>query len=162
MNREAIGNNIKAELKKCGKTQKELAEEINVTEVTMSRWISGKRQPTVYGLYRIAKVLCVNMESLMEGVEEMADRSFIMQEKRFRRKMIETIPQIYAAFALSLHRRYGFGYLRILRVLSDTQKYWQAAALGEFDILQTCSDETGIDMLSAVTAKETGAEGEEI
>ena len=69
MDREAIGNNIKTELQKCGKTQKDLAEEINVTEATMSRWISGKRQPTAYGLYRVAKVFRVDMESLMEGIE---------------------------------------------------------------------------------------------
>ena len=42
---------------------------INVTEATMSRWISGKRQPTAYGLYRVAKVFRVDMESLMEGIE---------------------------------------------------------------------------------------------
>ena len=70
MNKTAIGRNIYVQLLKHDMTQRDLATRINVTEVTMSRWINGLRQPTAYGLYRIAKVFRVSMEDLMEGIEE--------------------------------------------------------------------------------------------
>lgn len=69
MNNMAIGKNIHRRLLINGVTQKKLAEEIHVTQVTMSRWINGERNPSVYGLYRIAKYLGVTMEELMEGIE---------------------------------------------------------------------------------------------
>lgn len=87
---------------------------------------------------------------------------FLEQEKRYRRVIKESVPKIYAGFALSLHRRYGFGFGRIVTVLSDTQKYWQEDGTGGFDILKACEDETGIQMLSEVTAKECGIKGKEI
>lgn len=70
MNKTAIGRNIYVQLLKHDMTQRDLATRINVTEVTMSHWINGLRQPTAYGLYRIAKVFGVSMEDLMEGIEE--------------------------------------------------------------------------------------------
>lgn len=43
---------------------------IGVTHATMSRWINGVRQPTAYGLYRLARLFHCSMEELMEGVED--------------------------------------------------------------------------------------------
>ena len=69
MDRYAIGNNINALLRERRMKQKELAALIGVTEPTMSNWITGIRQPTCYGLFRISKVLGVTMEELMKGIE---------------------------------------------------------------------------------------------
>lgn len=88
------------------------------------------------------------------------NRAFIEQERRFRRQINEMAPKIYAAFAIALHRHYGFGYERILRVLIESQDLWHEAANGSLDIVKLCSDEVGIDMLSHLTAKEQGVEGE--
>lgn len=85
---------------------------------------------------------------------------FIEQEKRYRRMIREIVPQVYAAFAVSLHRRYGFGFIRIGRVLADTQDYWNAAKNKEIDIVQLCADETGIDIMSEITAEELGEKGD--
>lgn len=82
--------------------------------------------------------------------------TFIHQEKRWGVHIREMVPKIYAGFALSLHRRYGFGFDRIVTVLSDTQKYWQQDGVDGFDILKTCLDETGINLISEVTARECG------
>ena len=90
----------------------------------------------------------------------MPNKLFIEQEKRFRRKIDDLAPTIYAAFAIALHRHYGFGYERILRVLIESQDLWHEAANGSLDIVKLCSDEVGIDMLSHLTAKEQGVEGE--
>ena len=88
------------------------------------------------------------------------NRAFIEQERRFRRQINEMAPKIYAAFAIALHRHFGFGYERILRVLIESQDLWHEAANGSLDIVKLCSDEVGIDMLSHLTAKEQGVEGE--
>ena len=90
----------------------------------------------------------------------MADRRYIEQEKRFRRQIDEMAPKIYAAFCVALHRQFGFGYERILRVLMESQDLWHEAAYGDTDIVRLCSDEVGIDMLSHLTAKEQGVEGD--
>lgn len=92
----------------------------------------------------------------------MPDRRFIEQERRFRRQINEMAPKIYAAFAVALHRHYGFGYERILRVLIESQDLWRESAYNNLDIVKLCSDEVGIDMLSHLTAKEQGVEGERI
>jgi len=92
----------------------------------------------------------------------MPNRQFIEQERRFRRQINEMAPKIYAAFAIALHRHFGFGYERILRVLIETQKLWHSAAEGYTDIVKLCEQETGIDLMSTITAKEQGVEGERI
>lgn len=92
----------------------------------------------------------------------MPNKPYIEQEKRFRRKVNEMAPKIYAAFAIALHRHFGFGYERILRVLIESQELWRESAYGGLDIIQLRSDEVGIDMMSHLTAKEKGVEGERI
>lgn len=70
MNTKAIGENIGRLAKIHETTQRELSSAIGVTEVTMSRWISGQRSPTVYALLRIARLFGVTMEALMDGIED--------------------------------------------------------------------------------------------
>ena len=70
MNRYAIGNNIYRLLKQRRMTQHELAARIQSHDDTVSRWMTGQRQPSAYALLRISRELGVTMESLMEGIEE--------------------------------------------------------------------------------------------
>ena len=69
MNRYAIGENIYKRLKQRHMTQHELAAQIQSHDDTVSRWMTGQRQPSAYALMRISRVLGVTMESLMEGVD---------------------------------------------------------------------------------------------
>jgi len=69
MNRKAMGKNIRKRLIDAEMTQHELAEKVGLTDVTVSRYLNGQRQPTAYALYRISKALRVSMEYLMQGVE---------------------------------------------------------------------------------------------
>ena len=87
---------------------------------------------------------------------------YIEQEKRYRRNLAEMVPKIYAAFAVALHRNYGFGFTRILRVLADTQDLWNKHVSNEIDIIKVCSDETGINMITTITAEEQGVKGHKI
>ena len=90
------------------------------------------------------------------------NRQFIEQEKRYRKKINELAPTIYAAFCISLHRLYEMEYEDILEILKVTQDLWHRAAAGEIDIIQLCSNETDIDLMSYLRAKSEGVEGETI
>lgn len=50
-------------------TQRELAEKINVTEVTISRYLSGERSPRIEIVSKIAEFFGVTIDSLL-GKEE--------------------------------------------------------------------------------------------
>ena len=69
MDRHAIGRNIKSELRKKGWTTRRLSQELNLCETTVSNWILGRRIPSAYGLYRIARTFRIPMEHLMRGVD---------------------------------------------------------------------------------------------
>ena len=70
MNRYAVSDNIYRLLKARHMTQRELAAQIRVQEPTLSKWMTGQRQPSAYALLRISRVLGVSMEQLMEGIED--------------------------------------------------------------------------------------------
>ena len=83
--------------------------------------------------------------------------SFLHQERRYKRNLEEVIPFIYAAFAMSLHKRYGFGFDRIATVIADTQKlFTETKNLTMGEVMRRCYEETGIDIMSATTARECG------
>lgn len=69
MNKYAIGENIYRLLRKKRMTQHELAARIQSHDDTVSRWMTGQRQPSAYALLRISRELGVTMEQLMEGVD---------------------------------------------------------------------------------------------
>lgn len=83
--------------------------------------------------------------------------NYIQQEKRWIGHVREMVPKIYAGFALTLHRQYGFDFDQIVNALAETQELWQSDGTG-FDILKICSEETGINFMSKVTATALGIE----
>jgi len=50
-------NRIKAVLAETGKSNKELAEMLGISEQTVSRWCTNSRQPSVEMLFEIGKAL---------------------------------------------------------------------------------------------------------
>lgn len=59
-------------MKQEGLSQKELAEKINVTEASMSRYIKGERIPRIDVLVKLANVFNVSIEYL-QGLKEVDD-----------------------------------------------------------------------------------------
>jgi len=57
MTKKKIYNKIKAVLAEQGTSSKELADILNVSEQTVSRWCTNSRQPSIEMLYEIADVL---------------------------------------------------------------------------------------------------------
>lgn len=62
-------NNIAYYLKKRGMTQRELAEKIGATEVSVSRWIKGNRIPKANDALKIAKALGTSVYEVFEEEE---------------------------------------------------------------------------------------------
>jgi len=58
-------NRIKVALVERRKTSKWLAEQIDKSETTVSRWVSNKIQPSVENLYEIADVLDMDVKDLL-------------------------------------------------------------------------------------------------
>ena len=62
-------NRIKLVLVEKKKTGKWLAQELGVSECTVSRWASNKAQPNLSSLNAIAKLLGVEMKDLLRSVK---------------------------------------------------------------------------------------------
>ena len=62
-----ISENIRAALLAKGINQNQLADAASVSNVTISRYMSGNRTPGTEELYRMARVLDVSMEYLLTG-----------------------------------------------------------------------------------------------
>lgn len=52
-------------LEETNTTQRELAEKVNVTEVTISRYLSGERKPRIEIIHKIAKYFNVSVDYLL-------------------------------------------------------------------------------------------------
>ena len=55
--KESVRNRIEERLKAMKMSQRDLAEKLNVSEVTVSRWLSGERNPSLETMNNIASAL---------------------------------------------------------------------------------------------------------
>lgn len=65
MTNKKMLNRIKVVLAEKSKTNLWLAEQLNVSKITVSRWCTNDMQPTVEGLFSIAKALNVDVRDLL-------------------------------------------------------------------------------------------------
>ena len=63
-------NRLKVVLVEKGKTSRWLAEQLGKTEHTISRWCQNKTQPSIAQLNEIARVLMVDVRSLINPILE--------------------------------------------------------------------------------------------
>lgn len=63
-------NRIKAVFAEEGKTNKELADQLNVAEPTVSRWCTNTQQPSIEMLYAITKALKRDVRDFLIGVSK--------------------------------------------------------------------------------------------
>jgi transcriptional regulator with XRE-family HTH domain len=63
-------NRLKVVLVEKGKTSRWLAEQLGKTEHTISRWCQNKTQPSIAQLNEIAKVLMIDVRSLINPCQE--------------------------------------------------------------------------------------------
>ena len=62
--------NIEKALKDIGMSRRQLARLTGMSEVTVGRYVNGRRKPSAYVLWRISQVLKVPMEDLLGHDEE--------------------------------------------------------------------------------------------
>lgn len=65
MMKKKVLNRIKAVLAEEGKTNKELADQLQVAEPTVSRWCTNTQQPSLEMLFEIARVLKRDVRDLL-------------------------------------------------------------------------------------------------
>ena len=61
----AVGDNIRAERKKAGLTQRELGERLGISPVGIAQWENGLRTPKIETLQKISDALNVPISKLM-------------------------------------------------------------------------------------------------
>lgn len=85
MDQIRIGRFIAAERKRKGCTQKQLAEKLNISDKTVSKWECGKGFPEVSLLLPLCKELDITVNELLSGapVQECLRKNI----KRKRRKI---------------------------------------------------------------------------
>ena len=64
MDTTAIARKLTALMEERGITRRELAEAIGVRNYTLSKWLNGQRQITVYALKRCAQYFGVTMDEI--------------------------------------------------------------------------------------------------
>lgn len=64
-----VSNSIKKLREEKGMTQDELAEQLNVTRQAVSSWETGKTQPDIETLTRLAEIFDVSVERIIYGKE---------------------------------------------------------------------------------------------
>lgn len=65
-----LGETIKAHRVRCGMTQEFLAEQMGVSRQAVSKWESGKSDPSTSNLLMLAKLFEISPEELLREVEQ--------------------------------------------------------------------------------------------
>lgn len=113
MDIEKISNLIKTKRKEKGLTQKELAQNINVTEKAISRWETGRGTPDISLLVPLSEELNVSVSELLKGKEnEKEDKNireivnYIDASKSKKNKYIIPVATILYVIILILYLWY--------------------------------------------------------
>lgn len=85
-----MGEIIRQKRKDLGYTQKELADRCGVAEITIRQYETGKRQPKIKILYKIATVLGLDFDQLLGGIESFDSAEDFRREWK---KRIENIDE---------------------------------------------------------------------
>lgn len=67
--RHSYKNRLRVILAEKEKTNHWLAEQLGVTDMTISRWVTNKIQPSMSQFIDISKVLGVNLQDLIEDIK---------------------------------------------------------------------------------------------
>lgn len=84
-----LGRNIKRVLERQGKSQRDIAKEVGITEASLSRYINNVRVPRATVLQKIADALGVTTDQLLQEEETNYDRIRIRIQKYNYTQMLE-------------------------------------------------------------------------
>ena len=77
----------------------------------------------------------------------------INQYKKLQENIRDVTPSVYAAIALALHRKYGWGYKRINDLFCESQVIWNECIQTDLRMIEMCEKETGINVMAKVNEK---------
>ena len=63
-------------------------------------------------------------------------------KQKLEEEVNNLVPGVYASLAIALHRNWGWGFKRINRLFSQSQRIWED--LGTDNIIELCEKETNI------------------
>ena len=63
---EKISQNLRYEIRNCGKIVKQISGEMGVTHSTISQYCSGKSQPTLANLARLCNIIGASADDILE------------------------------------------------------------------------------------------------
>lgn len=86
MNQEIIGKFISKERKNKNLTQKELADKLNISEKTISKWECGKGLPEVSLMQPLCKELNITVNELLNGAKDQKEDTAIIDYVKYERK----------------------------------------------------------------------------
>ena len=92
---EKIAENIKKLRKQHHLSQQELADKIFVSHQTISGWESGRTDPDVDSIQKLAEIFCVSVEYLIAGednVKEVVVEKEVPVEKVVEKEVIKEVP----------------------------------------------------------------------
>ncbi len=61
-----ITENLKMEIKTCGKSKKEIADALGISQKTLSTYICGRSQPTLATLSRLCNFIDCSADDILE------------------------------------------------------------------------------------------------
>lgn len=77
----------------------------------------------------------------------MAKNNRLIEQYKHLYKQIQNItPEVYAALALALRRKHGWGFQRINALFAESQEIWNECVQSGVNMVQMCFEETGIDV----------------
>lgn len=74
------------------------------------------------------------------------NNSLINKYKMLYKKIEQITPEVYAGIALTLHRKYGWGYKRINDLFEESQIIWNECINSDINMVEMCEKETGIEL----------------
>ena len=74
------------------------------------------------------------------------NNNLINKYKMLYKKIEQITPEVYAGIALTLHRKYGWGYKRINDLFEESQVIWNECINSDINMMEMCEKETGIEL----------------
>lgn len=74
------------------------------------------------------------------------NNNLINKYKMLYKKIEQITPEVYAGIALTLHRKYGWGYKRINDLFEESQIIWNECINSDINMVEMCEKETGIEL----------------
>ena len=74
------------------------------------------------------------------------NNNLINKYKMLYKKIEQITPEVYAGIALTLHRKYEWGYKRINDLFEESQIIWNECINSDINMMEMCEKETGIEL----------------